>query len=304
VYSAVVKPEHPIQRVAVVGAGIMGAGIAQLCATARYEVSVFDADAGQIERAWAAIEASLDKLVSKDRLGPEERNRALTRLRACGSVADAADCADLVIEAVVERLPVKHAILTEAAAAAPQAILATNTSQLSITAIASALPHLADRVIGLHFFNPPVLMRLVEIVMGLETSAATLEIAKTFAESLGKETVVCKKDSPGFLTSRIAAIVRLECLRMLEEGVGSAEDIDRALRLGLNFPIGPLELGDRNGHDTFLLALESMSQTLGERFRPTVGLRNLVAAGRLGRKSGRGIYVYDEHGSIMKPVTQ
>jgi 3-hydroxybutyryl-CoA dehydrogenase len=147
-------------------------------------------------------------------------------------------------------------------------------------------------------------MRLVEIVMGLETSAATLEIAKTFAESLGKETVVCKKDSPGFLTSRIAAIVRLECLRMLEEGVGSAEDIDRALRLGLNFPIGPLELGDRNGHDTFLLALESMSETLGERFRPTVGLRNLVAAGRLGRKSGRGIYVYDEHGSIMKPVTQ
>jgi 3-hydroxybutyryl-CoA dehydrogenase len=304
VYSAVVKPEHPIQRVAVVGAGIMGAGIAQLCATARYEVSVFDADAGQIERAWAAIEASLDKLVSKDRLEPEERNRALTRLRACNSVADAADGADLVIEAVVERLPVKHAILTEAAAAAPQAILATNTSQLSITAIASALPHLADRVIGLHFFNPPVLMRLVEIVMGLETSAATLEIAKTFAESLGKETVVCKKDSPGFLTSRIAAIVRLECLRMLEEGVGSAEDIDRALRLGLNFPIGPLELGDRNGHDTFLLALESMSETLGERFRPTVGLRNLVAAGRLGRKSGRGIYVYDEHGSIMKPVTQ
>jgi 3-hydroxybutyryl-CoA dehydrogenase len=153
----------------------------------------------------------------------------------------------------------------------------------------------------MHFFNPPVLMRLVEIVAGLETSEATIAAAKSFAASLGKETVVCKKDSPGFLTSRIAAIVRLECLRMLEEGVGTAEDIDRALRLGLNFPIGPLELGDRNGHDTFLLAVESMASTLGERFRPTVGLRNLVAAGRLGRKTGRGIYQYDERGAIVRP---
>jgi 3-hydroxybutyryl-CoA dehydrogenase len=143
-------------------------------------------------------------------------------------------------------------------------------------------------------------MRLVEIVAGLETSDATIAAAKAFAESLGKETVVCRKDSPGFLTSRIAALVRLECMRMLEEGVGTAEDIDRALRLGLNFPIGPLELGDRNGHDTFLLALESLADILGERFRPTVGLRNLVAAGRLGRKSGRGIYRYDEHGAIVR----
>ena len=161
----------------------------------------------------------------------------------------------------MERLPVKQAILTEAAAvASPTALLATNTSQLSITAIGSALPDASDRVVGMHFFNPAVLMRLVEIVAGLETSDATIATAKTFAESLGKETVVCRKDSPGFLTSRIAAIVRLECMRMLEEGVGTAEDIDRALRLGLNFPIGPLELGDRNGHDTFLLALESMAE--------------------------------------------
>jgi 3-hydroxybutyryl-CoA dehydrogenase len=294
--------QRPVARVAVIGAGIMGAGIAQLAATAGYEVGLFDADQDQLARARSQTEASLAKLVSKGIINESVSTRALQRLHHRGSVTEAADGADLVIEAVVERLAVKQAIFTEAAAvAAPHALLATNTSQLSITAIGSAVPAASDRVVGMHFFNPPVLMRLVELVAGLETSDATIATAKSFAMSIGKETVVCRKDSPGFLTSRIAAIVRLECMRMLEEGVGSAEDIDRALRLGLNFPIGPLELGDRNGHDTFLLAVESMSGTLGERFRPTVGLRNLVAAGRLGRKTGRGIYAYDEHGAIIRP---
>jgi 3-hydroxybutyryl-CoA dehydrogenase len=279
----------------------MGAGIAQLAATAGYEVAIFDADPDQLTRARLQTESSLKKLVSKGALEESASAAALRRLHPRTSVAEAADRADLVIEAVVERLCVKQAILAEAAgAAAGSALLATNTSQLSITAIGSALPGASDRVVGMHFFNPPVLMRLVEIVAGLETSDPTIAAARAFAESLGKETVVCRKDSPGFLTSRIAAIVRLECMRMLEEGVGTAEDIDRALRLGLNFPIGPLELGDRNGHDTFLLAVESMANTLGERFRPTIGLRNLVAAGRLGRKSGRGIYRYDEHGAIIR----
>jgi 3-hydroxybutyryl-CoA dehydrogenase len=294
--------QGPIKRVAVIGAGIMGAGIAQLVATSGGQVAIFDADQDQLARARLQTEASLAKLVSKGLVNEDVSRVALQRLHPCGSVSEAADGADLVIEAVVERLAVKQAIFTEAAAvAAPRALLATNTSQLSITAIGSAVPAASDRVVGMHFFNPPVLMRLVEIVAGLETSDTTIATAKSFAESLGKETVVCKKDSPGFLTSRIAAIVRLECMRMLEEGVGTAEDIDRALRLGLNFPIGPLELGDRNGHDTFLLAVESMASTLGERFRPTVGLRNLVAAGRLGRKTGRGIYQYDEHGAIVRP---
>jgi 3-hydroxybutyryl-CoA dehydrogenase len=287
--------------VAVIGAGIMGSGIAQLAATAGHEVALFDTDQEQLARGRVQIEASLKKLVSKGALEEPDGVRALQRLHPRGSVIEAADGADLVIEAVVERLPVKQAILAEAAdVASPTALLATNTSQLSITAIGSALPEASDRVVGMHFFNPAVLMRLVEIVAGLETSDATIAAAKAFAESLGKQTVVCRKDSPGFLTSRIAAIVRLECMRMLEEGVGTAEDIDRALQLGLNFPIGPLELGDRNGHDTFLLVLESLADTLGERFRPTVGLRNLVAAGRLGRKSGRGIYRYDEHGAIVR----
>ncbi|WP_040828764.1 3-hydroxyacyl-CoA dehydrogenase family protein [Nocardia jiangxiensis] len=292
---------HQSARVAVVGAGIMGSGIAQLAATAGYEVAMADADADQLARARAHIYDSVEKLAAKGLVDADAGARALRRLRPHTSVCDAAKDADVVIEAVVERLPVKQAVLAEAASvAAPNALLATNTSQLSVTAIASALPDAVDRVVGVHFFNPAVLMRLVEIVAGLETSAATVTAAAAFAESLGKETVICRKDSPGFLTSRIAAIVRLECLRMLEEGVGTAEDIDRALRLGLNFPIGPLELGDRNGHDTFLLAVESMAQTLGERFRPTVGLRNLVAAGRLGSKTGRGIYRYDEDGRIIR----
>ena len=291
-----------VTRVAVIGAGIMGAGIAQLAATAGFEVAIFDADQEQLVRARLQAEASLAKLEAKGIVNNDVSIAALQRLHPSGSVSAAAEGADLVIEAVVERLAVKQAIFAEAAVvAAPHALLATNTSQLSVTAIGSAVPAAGERVVGMHFFNPPVLMRLVEIVAGLESSSATIATAKSFAESLGKETVVCKKDSPGFLTSRIAAIVRLECMRMLEEGVGRAEDIDRALCLGLNFPIGPLELGDRNGHDTFLLAAESMASTLGERFRPTVGLRNMVAAGRLGLKTGRGIYQYDEHGAIVRP---
>ena len=293
------QSKQEFARVAVVGAGIMGSGIAQLAAMAGYEVTLCDTGPEQLERARGQISSSIDKLASKGRLDREAGEQAVRRVQLCGSLAEAATGAALVVEAVVEMLEVKQSVLREAMAVArPDALYGTNTSQLSVTAIASASPDAADRVVGLHFFNPVVLMRLVEVVRGLQTSDSTVAAAQQFAQALGKETVVCEKDSPGFLTSRISAIVRLECLRMLEEGVGTAEDIDRALRLGLNFPIGPLELGDRNGLDTFLLVLESLSQTLGERFRPTVGLRNLVAAGRLGCKTGYGIYDYDERGAI------
>jgi 3-hydroxybutyryl-CoA dehydrogenase len=297
-----VQSKQEFARVAVVGAGIMGSGIAQLAAMAGYEVTLCDTAPEQLERARGQIGASIDKLVGKGRLDREAGEQAVRRVQMSGSLAETVAGAALVVEAVVEVLAVKQSVLREAMAVArPDALYGTNTSQLSITAIASASPEAADRVVGLHFFNPVVLMRLVEIVRGLQTSDATADAVRQFAQTLGKESVVCEKDSPGFLTSRISAIVRLECLRMLEEGVGTAEDIDRALRLGLNFPIGPLELGDRNGLDTFLLVLESLSQTLGERFRPTVGLRNLVAAGRLGCKTGHGIYDYDERGAIRLP---
>jgi 3-hydroxybutyryl-CoA dehydrogenase len=297
-----VQSKQEFARVAVVGAGIMGSGIAQLAAMAGYEVTLCDTAPEQLERARGQIGASIDKLVGKGRLDHEAGEQAVRQVHLSGSLAEAAAGVAVVVEAVVEVLQVKQSVLREATAVArPDALYGTNTSQLSITAIASACPDAADRVVGLHFFNPVVLMRLVEVVRGLQTSDPTVAAAQQFAQALGKKTVVCEKDSPGFLTSRISAIVRLECLRMLEEGVGTAEDIDRALRLGLNFPIGPLELGDRNGLDTFLLVLESLSQTLGERFRPTVGLRNLVAAGRLGCKTGHGIYDYDERGAIRLP---
>jgi 3-hydroxybutyryl-CoA dehydrogenase len=292
-----VSTDGEFNRVAVIGAGTMGAGIAQVCAMAGLDVAVCDPAPQQRDRAQQETAASLAKLAAKGRLLDATPDDVMNRLRWEGSVADCAADADVVIESVVELLAVKQSVLGEALAVArPDALLATNTSQLSITAIASAIGAAAERVVGLHFFNPAVLMRLVEIVGGLGTAESTLQRARRFAVGLNKEVVVCRKDSPGFLTSRISAIVRLECLRMLEEGVGSAEDIDRALRLGLNFPIGPLELGDRNGLDTYLLSLESMTHTLGERFRPTVGLRNLVAAGRLGRKTGHGIYRYAADG--------
>ena len=290
-------------RVAVIGAGTMGAGIAQISASAGHDVKVFDTDATRLEASFASARASLDKLVAKKKVSREDADSALARLGAAATIGDAATDADIIIEAVLEQLPVKHAVFLEALETAPDhAILGTNTSQLSITAIGSALGDAAGRLVGTHFFNPPVLMRLVELVRGLQTTDATLEWTEAFAQGLGKETVVCRKDSPGFLTSRISAIVRLECLRMLEEEVASAADIDKALKLGLNFPMGPLELGDFNGLDTYLHALQGLEVSFGERFKPTTTLKNLVSAGRLGRKTGEGIYRYGPDGRIVDPT--
>lgn len=275
----------------------MGAGIAQISATAGHDVKVFDTDGERISQAFKASADSLDKFVAKEKVTRGDADSALARMSAATTIADAVSDADIVIEAVLEQLPVKHAVFLEVLASAPEhAILGTNTSQLSITSVGSALGDAAGRLVGTHFFNPPVLMRLVELVRGLETTDTTLEAAEAFARGLGKETVVCRKDSPGFLTSRISAIVRLECLRMLEEEVASAADIDKALTLGLNFPMGPLELGDFNGLDTYLHALQGLETSFGDRFKPTTTLKNLVAAGRLGRKTGQGIYRYGADG--------
>lgn len=284
-------------KVAIIGAGTMGSGIAQVSATAGHDVVLVDSVAGKVDQALASARSSLDRFVAKERLTAAEADAAIERIGSARSIADAVGNADVVIESVLERIDVKHAVFGEIAASAPaDALLGTNTSQLSITRIASVVGDRARRLVGLHFFNPPVLMRLVEIVMGLATDDETVSRAESFAHSLGKETVVCRTDSPGFLTSRVSAIVRQECFRMLQEGVGTAADIDKALRLGLNFPMGPLELGDFNGLDTFLDALESLEVAHGDRFRPTVTLRNLVAAGRLGRKSGHGVYRYGDDG--------
>jgi 3-hydroxybutyryl-CoA dehydrogenase len=292
-------------RISVIGAGTMGSGIAQLVAQRGHETALVDIDPAQIDRGLAAIRTSLARFVKSGKLTDEESDAVLARIRTGSSIADGVHEADVVVESVVEILSVKQDVFREVVVAAPaECLLGTNTSQLSITSIASAVSEHAHRVVGLHFFNPPVLMRLVEIVAGLESSEQSLARAVEFGAALGKETVLCRKDSPGFLTSRISALVRLECLRMLEEGVASPADIDKALKVGFNWPMGPLELGDFNGLDTYLHILESLEGTLGDRFKPTVTLRNLVAAGRLGRKTGQGIFQYDAAGKRVGELSR
>jgi 3-hydroxybutyryl-CoA dehydrogenase len=289
-------------KVAVVGAGIMGSGIAQIAAAAEHAVTLCDVDVATLERADASVRKSLARLVKSGRTTEAEAQATTDRLTLLADLpAAVADC-DVVVEAVPERLELKHEIFTRVAEHAPgEALLGTNTSQLSITRIGTVLGDRAANLVGMHFFNPPVMMRLVELVRGLATSDSTLDRARAFATGLGKQVVVCQKDSPGFLTSRVSAILRLECLRMLEEGLATAEDIDTAVKLAFNHPMGPLELGDFNGLDTYLDAVDGLAAAHGDRFRATVGLRNMVSAGRLGRKSGEGFYRYAEDGSRIEP---
>jgi len=282
-------------KVAVLGAGIMGSGIAQLAAMAGDEAVARDVSEEQLGRGAQAVERSLARFAKSQRLTTEEAEAARGRVRFTTDLDEAVGGADVVIEAVPEVLEIKREVWREVLALAPpDALLGTNTSQLSITTIAAALGDDAPRLVGIHFFNPPVMMKLVEVIAGLQTRPEEIDRARALGERLGREVVVCRKDSPGFITSRAYAILRLECIRMLEEGIATAEDIDKALRLGFNFPMGPLELGDMNGLDTYLHAISGLAEAHGERFRPTVGLRNMVAANRLGRKTGAGFYEYGE----------
>jgi len=290
-------------KVVVIGAGIMGNGIAQVSAMAGHDVVMSDVSPEALERALGTINTSLGRLVKAEKLTQDEADAVPGRINTGTDLAALCTDADVVIEAVTEVAEVKHEVIGTAVANAPStALFGTNTSQISITSIGATIGDAADRLVGMHFFNPPVMMRLVELIRGLRTSDETLERAKEFALGLGKEVVVCQKDSPGFLTSRIAAILRLEALRMYEEGLGSAEDIDKAIRLAFNHPMGPLELGDFNGYDTYLHAVTALEKAHGERFRPTVTLKNMVAAGRLGRKTGVGFYRYDENGKKIGPA--
>jgi len=284
-------------RVAVLGAGIMGSGIAQVAAMNGHDVFVRDVEERALERGMAAIDSSLARFVNAGRMTTAEADAVRERLDPTLLLEDAVAGADVVIEAVTEDLELKHSVLVDAVHAAPaDAFFGTNTSQLSITSIGAALGDDSYRLIGMHFFNPPVMMALVELVCGDATSEETLSRARSFVAMLGKEDVVCLKDSPGFITTRAYAAFRMECLRILEEGVATASDIDKALKLGFNLPMGPFELADFNGVDTFLRVVSSLEDAYGERFRPTDGLRDMVAADRLGRKAGRGFYEYDAHG--------
>lgn len=280
-----------VNKVAVLGAGTMGHGIAQVCATAGMDVAMRDIDESVLGRGIAQIEKSLAKLTEKGALSAAERDAARGRIRTTTELEDAVRDADLVVEAIPERMDLKIQTFSALAKHAPKhAILGTNTSSLSVTEIAAASgePH---RVVGLHFFNPVPIMKLLEIVRGLGTSDATIEAARAFAARIGKEAIVVK-DFPGFATSRLGVILGCEAIRMLEAGVASAEDIDKAMKLGYRHPMGPLELGDLVGLDVRLAILEHLHRELGEQFRPPALLRQMVRAGKLGRKTGEGFYKY------------
>ncbi len=281
-----------IKTIAVIGAGTMGNGIAQGCAMANLAVRLVDTEEGFLKRGVDNIKTSLARFVRSEKLKQDAADAALARIQPTTLLREAVADADIVIEAVPELIELKQKVFRELAEATkPGTVLATNTSQLSITAIASAIDRPED-VIGMHFFNPAVLMRLVEIVRGLRTSERSLEVALELTRRLGKEAAVCKRDTVGFITTRAAMALRLECMRMYEEGVASIEDIDRAMRLGFNHPMGPFELNDFNGLDVGMNNALSLRDAYGERFAPPQSLITRVKAKLLGRKTGTGWYDY------------
>jgi len=277
---------------AVIGAGVMGNGIAQSLASGGFDVVLIDAQAQALERGVGLIEANLRKGVERGKLSDDEAQAVRGRVRGSLKLEDAAG-ATLVIEAIPERMALKHELFSRLdALCRPDAVFATNTSALSITEIASAVNDPA-RVVGMHYFNPAHVMRLVEIVRGLATGDRAVETVRAVAERCGKETVLVN-EAPGFATSRINALIGNEAFYMLMEGVASARDIDKAMKLGLNHPMGPFEMIDLVGLDTRLHVLEYLHATLGEKFRPCPLLVKYVKAGRLGKKVGRGVYDYPE----------
>jgi len=280
-----------VRTIAVIGAGIMGRGIAQAAAMGGYRTILEDILPNALRRAESEIRDNLDKAVTLGKVSAQEATSARERLEYAGSVDEAARQADLVIEAVPEELESKIEIFTILdKVCRPATILASNTSSLSLTEIAS-VTYRAPKIVGMHFFNPVHKMKLIEVVRALETDEDTLATAVEVGRRMGKEVVVIK-ESPGFITSRINAMIGNEAFHMLEEGIASAEDIDKALKLGLNHPMGPFELVDLVGLDTRLNILEYLHRTLGEKFRPSELLVKDVRDGRLGRKSGRGVYEY------------
>ena len=282
-----------VQTIAVVGAGTMGRGIAHAAALGGYRTILEDLLPAALRKAETEIRANLDKAVELNKVTAADADRAFRRLEYAGSVEEAAREADLVIEAVPEEMESKIEIFTLLdKISRPTTILASNTSSLSVTEIAS-VTYRAKKCLGMHFFNPVHKMKLLEIVRALETDDDTLATAVEVGKRMGKEVVVIK-ESPGFITSRINAMIGNEAFYMLQEGIASPADIDKALKLGLNHPMGPFELGDLVGLDTRLHILEYLHKSLGEKYRPAPLLVQYVKSGRLGRKSGRGVYEYPE----------
>ncbi|PHR83402.1 MAG: 3-hydroxybutyryl-CoA dehydrogenase [Colwellia sp.] len=282
-------------KVVVVGAGLMGTGIAHAFASSGFVIDLVDNSESALEKARLSIESIIDVGVELGKMSASNAAKAKQNLSVSTNLKQSAQNASLLVETVSENLAVKQAVIRDAIAVmAENAVIATNTSALSVTEIATAA--LApENVIGMHFFNPVHKMKLVELVLGIATSEATVATAREWCDALGKTSILVN-ETPGLTTSRMSAMLGNEAMWMLQEGTACAEDIDTALRMGFNHPMGPLELGDMTGWDTRLAVLRYLHSTLGEKFRPCPLIIKMVAAGRYGRKTSHGVYQYDEKG--------
>jgi 3-hydroxybutyryl-CoA dehydrogenase len=280
-----------VKKIAVLGAGLMGHGITQVAAqVGKYEVNMRDIEQRFIDNGMNMIRNSLQKFLSKGQISEQQMNETLDRIHPTLDLKEAVSNADLIIEAVPENVELKKAMFREVDAYAPaHAIIASNTSSVSITELASATKR-PEQVCGMHFFNPPQLMKLVEIIKGAKTSDETIQTIQDVAHKMEKETVLVKKDSPGFIVNRILIPALNEAVALYWEGVADRDDIDKAIKLGLNWPMGPLMLLDYIGADTTLAIAEVLQKELSEKFHPHPELKQMVKAQLLGRKTGKGFY--------------
>jgi 3-hydroxybutyryl-CoA dehydrogenase len=283
--------EQRIRKIAVLGAGLMGHGIAQVASQTGYEVSMLDINDELVERGMKMISGSVSKFVEKGKLTRQQGEEVVKRIHGTTDLAEALSDSQLVIEAATEDPKLKLELYGRVSGlVGDSTVVASNTSSISITLLASSIKH-QENVCGMHFFNPPQLMPLVEIIRGNRTSDRTVQVVRDVSAKMGKETVLCRKDSPGFIVNRILVPALNEAVFLLQEGVADPEDVDKAVKLGLNWPMGPIQLLDYVGLDTTLnITQVFMNEFQDSKYRPSTLLREKVRAGKLGRKSGEGFY--------------